>query len=279
MSLLIASIESKARLSSQLRRLLFFPSTNVGVLEARCRHDWLSRVALLAIGELGSEIKAPMALVILCGLASSTALNMLVLPAIYLRIAQHGGRRSAPIPAIALEENPHALPNREGGPSGVIVAIVSEVARKSPGFGALIASLPLVSILGMIWLWRDTSDPVRLADHAQATFWFVLPSLPMFLLVPMLLKHGIAFWPALLRDGSIARSLPANKPAFNQGRVLLVIYNDQGLVSSRRVGRGELPQKFAVGTQNHGKLCWNNAMRLRTSQVIPELAADLQSSA
>ena len=81
--------------------------------------------------------------------------------------------------------------------SGVIIAIVSDVARKYPGFGALIASLPLISILGMIWLWRDTNDPIRLADHAQATFWFVLPSLPMFLLVPTLLKRGVAFWPAL----------------------------------------------------------------------------------
>jgi hypothetical protein len=85
----------------------------------------------------------------------------------------------------------------KAGLSGIIIAIVSEVARKAPGFGALIASLPLISILGMIWLWRDTNDPVRLADHAQATFWFVLPSLPMFLLVPMLLKRGVAFWPSL----------------------------------------------------------------------------------
>ena len=85
----------------------------------------------------------------------------------------------------------------KAGLSGVIIAIVSEVARRAPGFGALIASLPLVSILGMIWLWRDTGDPVRMADHAQATFWFVLPSLPMFLLVPMMLRRGIGFWPAL----------------------------------------------------------------------------------
>ena len=81
--------------------------------------------------------------------------------------------------------------------SGIIIAIVSEVSRRYAGWGALIASLPLVSILGMIWLWRDTSDPVRLADHAQATFWFVIPSLPMFLIVPMMLKRGIGFWPAL----------------------------------------------------------------------------------
>jgi len=81
--------------------------------------------------------------------------------------------------------------------SGVIIAVVSEVAKRSPAFGALIVSLPLVSVMGMMWLWRDTGDPVRLAAHAQSTFWFVLPSLPMFLLIPWLLRRGLAFWPAL----------------------------------------------------------------------------------
>ena len=82
--------------------------------------------------------------------------------------------------------------------SGIIIAIVSEVARRSPGFGALIASLPLVSIMGMMWLWHDTHDSVRLADHAGATLWFVLPSLPMFALIPILLRGGMNFWLALL---------------------------------------------------------------------------------
>lgn len=81
--------------------------------------------------------------------------------------------------------------------SGVIIAIASEVSRRWPGVGALIVSLPLVSLLAMIWLWRDTHDPERLAAHAGATFWFVLPSLPMFLLVPRLLRGGTGFWPAL----------------------------------------------------------------------------------
>jgi hypothetical protein len=74
--------------------------------------------------------------------------------------------------------------------SALIVALVSDIAKRSPAFGALVASLPLVSILGMIWLWRDTRDPVRLAAHAEATFWYVLPSLPMFLLIPALLRAG-----------------------------------------------------------------------------------------
>ncbi len=81
--------------------------------------------------------------------------------------------------------------------SGILIAAVSEVSKRFPGLGGLIASLPLVSVLGMIWLWRDTADPLRLADHATGTFWFVLPSLPMFLLIPLLLKRGVAFWPAL----------------------------------------------------------------------------------
>lgn len=77
--------------------------------------------------------------------------------------------------------------------SAALIALVSEVAKRSPAFGALIASLPLVSVLGMIWLWRDTRDPARLADHAEATFWYVLPSLPMFLLIPALLRAGTPF--------------------------------------------------------------------------------------
>ena len=81
--------------------------------------------------------------------------------------------------------------------SGVLVAAASEVARRFPGWGALIASLPLVSVLGMMWLWRDRPDAANMADHAQATFWFVLPSLPMFLAIPWMLRSGVNFWVAL----------------------------------------------------------------------------------
>ena len=81
--------------------------------------------------------------------------------------------------------------------SGIIVMAVSEVARRSPGLGGLIVSLPLVSILAMIWLWQDTADTERVAAQSEATFWFVLPSLPMFLVVPAMLRHGLGFWSAL----------------------------------------------------------------------------------
>ena len=63
--------------------------------------------------------------------------------------------------------------------------------------GALIVSLPLVSILGILWLWHDTSDAERIAAHAQSTFWYVLPTLPMFLVMPAMLRQGAGFWPTL----------------------------------------------------------------------------------
>jgi uncharacterized membrane protein (GlpM family) len=81
--------------------------------------------------------------------------------------------------------------------SGLLVMLVSEVARYRPGIGGLIASLPLVSVLAVIWLWRDTGDAERIASHLQSTFWFVLPSLPMFLAVPAMLRYGISFWLSL----------------------------------------------------------------------------------
>lgn len=82
--------------------------------------------------------------------------------------------------------------------SGIIIAVVSELAKRNPGLGALVASLPLVSVMGMIWLWRDRPDAENMAAHAGATFWYVLPSLPMFLAIPALLRAGAPFWIALV---------------------------------------------------------------------------------
>ena len=78
--------------------------------------------------------------------------------------------------------------------SGAIVAIVSEIARRYPGWGGLVASLPLTSLLAMLWLWRDTGDSGRVAELAASTFWFILPSLPLFIALPLLLRSGTGFW-------------------------------------------------------------------------------------
>ena len=81
--------------------------------------------------------------------------------------------------------------------AGVMIAAIAEIGRRLPAAGALVASLPLVSILGMIFLWHARPDAENMAQHAQATFWFVLPSLPMFLVIPLLLRQGVSFWASL----------------------------------------------------------------------------------
>ncbi|MCW6530071.1 DUF3147 family protein [Sphingomonas sp. MMSM20] len=93
--------------------------------------------------------------------------------------------------------------------SGILIAIASTLAKRYPGLGALIASLPLVSVLGMMWLWHDRPDAENMAAHAGATFWYVLPSLPMFLLIPLLLRHGIGFWVALVAGCALTIALYA----------------------------------------------------------------------
>jgi hypothetical protein len=81
--------------------------------------------------------------------------------------------------------------------TAAIIVLISEVAKKLPLFGSLIASLPLISILGMIWMYWDIKEPKdmqdKIADHAEGTFWFVLPSLPMFLVMPWMMRKGISF--------------------------------------------------------------------------------------
>src|SRR6187399_3242795 len=95
--------------------------------------------------------------------------------------------------------------------SGIIIAVISEIAKRSPAFAALIASLPLLSLLGILWLWRDTGDAERIASHAEATFWYVIPSLPMFLVLPAMLRAGVGFgsaWGSAAYLQSFCISLP-----------------------------------------------------------------------
>lgn len=81
--------------------------------------------------------------------------------------------------------------------SGAMIVAIAEIGKRLPALAALVASLPLVSVLGMILLWHARPDAENMAVHAEATFWYVLPSLPMFLLMPVLLRHGLPFWLAL----------------------------------------------------------------------------------
>jgi F0F1-type ATP synthase assembly protein I len=80
--------------------------------------------------------------------------------------------------------------------SAVVVA-VSEFAKRSDKLGALVAALPMVTFLALIWLHVEHQPEQKIANHAWYTFWYVVPTLPMFLLFPALLPR-IGFWPTLL---------------------------------------------------------------------------------
>ncbi len=82
--------------------------------------------------------------------------------------------------------------------TALIIVAVSEVAKHSGRLGALIASLPLVTIMVMIWLQIEGQSREKIANHAWFTFWYVIPTLPMFALMPWLLHRGWNFWSALL---------------------------------------------------------------------------------
>jgi len=82
--------------------------------------------------------------------------------------------------------------------TALIIVIVSEVAKRSDRAGALIASLPLVTVMAMIWLYWEKAGTGKIANHAYYTFWYVLPTVPMFLFVPWMLRRGVRFWPSLL---------------------------------------------------------------------------------
>jgi F0F1-type ATP synthase assembly protein I len=80
--------------------------------------------------------------------------------------------------------------------SAAIVVAVSELAKRSDKLGGLVAALPLMTLLVLIWLHVEQQPVEKIANHARYTFWYVIPTLPMFLLFPWLLPR-IGFWPSL----------------------------------------------------------------------------------
>lgn len=81
--------------------------------------------------------------------------------------------------------------------SALIIVLISEIAKRHSGFAALIASLPLTSLLAMIWMHFDGADSSQIAGLSEQIFWLVLPSLALFLLFPVLIKQGLGFWLSL----------------------------------------------------------------------------------
>ena len=93
--------------------------------------------------------------------------------------------------------------------TGLLAAAIAEIARRYPGWGGLVASLPLTSLMAMIWLWRDTGDAAQVGALSASIFWFILPSLPLFLLIPALIKAGVGFWPTMAAGVALTLALYA----------------------------------------------------------------------
>ncbi|MDO8345892.1 MAG: DUF3147 family protein [Cellvibrio sp.] len=80
--------------------------------------------------------------------------------------------------------------------TAAVVVLITEVAKRSDRLGALVAALPIVTILALIWLYVENQSTEKIANHAWYTFWYAVPTLPMFLVFPWLLPR-ISFWPTL----------------------------------------------------------------------------------
>ena len=78
--------------------------------------------------------------------------------------------------------------------TSLIIVVISEISKRSSLIGALLASLPLISVLAMVWLYIDTKDVTKVSELASSVFWLVLPSLAFFISLPLLLKRGLDFY-------------------------------------------------------------------------------------
>ncbi len=81
--------------------------------------------------------------------------------------------------------------------SGGVIVAASELAKRNNTAASIIHSLPLISLMTFIWLYSESKNATLIGQHAYGTFWFVLPTLPMFLLMPWLINRLGGFWPAL----------------------------------------------------------------------------------
>jgi hypothetical protein len=80
----------------------------------------------------------------------------------------------------------------------LLIVLISEIAKRSSFWGAVLASIPLISVLAMIWLYVDTKDIDKISALSMGVFWLVLPSLALFVTLPLLLKYGVHFYLSLL---------------------------------------------------------------------------------
>ena len=87
--------------------------------------------------------------------------------------------------------------------TAVVIVLVTKIQLFSDRLSALLIALPFTSLIAMVWMQAGGQGSTRIANHAEGTFWFVLPTLPMFLILPWMLRHGWNFWSALAANCAI----------------------------------------------------------------------------
>jgi hypothetical protein len=81
--------------------------------------------------------------------------------------------------------------------SAIVIVLISEISKRHSGVAALLAAVPLTSLLAFVWMHAEGVESARIAELSGAIFWLVLPSLILFLLLPLLLRQGVSFWLSL----------------------------------------------------------------------------------
>jgi hypothetical protein len=79
----------------------------------------------------------------------------------------------------------------------LIIVIISEISKRSSLMGSILASIPLISVLAMTWLYIDTRDVAKVVDLSHSILWLIVPSLTLFVALPVLIKKGIGFFPSM----------------------------------------------------------------------------------
>ena len=104
--------------------------------------------------------------------------------------------------------------------SGAVIVAASEIAKKSTLYGAIVISIPFMSIMSLIWLYNDTKDVTKVADYAEGILWLVIPSLLLFMILPYLLRRDWSF------EAAMAIGILATIVAYLLSAYLAVNYGD-----------------------------------------------------
>ena len=113
-------------------------------------------------------------------------------------VAREAPRRGVAKAGPRTHDQPVTLLITKYAVTAFVIVLVSELAKRSDRLGALVSSLPFVTIMVLVWLHLEKQGASKLSNHAFYTFWYVIPTLPMFLLMPWLLNRGVSFWWSLL---------------------------------------------------------------------------------